>query len=268
VGLSTLDRRLAAAEARLPAVDAPALPADPLALAGAVGFAPDPWQRGVLASASPRIALCCSRQSGKSTVSALLALDAILRGELALVLSPTERQSAELLRKARGFLADLGPDAPPAVSSASAALELRNGGRLLALPGHDDANIRGFSGVALLLIDEAARVADDLYRGCRPMLAVSGGRLVLLSTPWGRRGFFWQTWDAGAGWERVEVLATACPRISPEFLEEERRTLGDLFFRSEYMCEFVDTVEQVFDSAMVDAAVSPLVRPLFPAEAA
>ncbi len=43
-----------------------------------------------------------------------------------------------------------------------------------------------------LKIDEAARVSDELYRAVRPMLATSGGRIVLLSTPFGKRGFFFR----------------------------------------------------------------------------
>lgn len=63
---------------------------------------------------------------------------------------------------------------------------------------------------------------DALYYAIRPMLAVSGGRLMMLSTPHGRRGVFFEAWDHGTEWKRYRVPATECPRISPEFLEEER----------------------------------------------
>jgi hypothetical protein len=42
----------------------------------------------------------------------------------------------------------------------------------------------------MLVIDEASRVDDTLYLAVRPLLAVSGGRLVALSTPFGKRGWF------------------------------------------------------------------------------
>jgi hypothetical protein len=58
-----------------------------------------------------------------------------------------------------------------------------------ALPG-TEKTIRGFSGAALLIVDEAARVDDALYYAVKPMLAVSGGSLLMLSTPYGRRGEF------------------------------------------------------------------------------
>jgi hypothetical protein len=113
------------------------------------------------------------------------------------------------------------------------------------------------------VIDEAARVADSLYYAVRPMLAVSGGKLVCMTTPFGKRGFFHQEWTQGQGWEKVLITADQCPRISPEFLAEERRTLGEWWFKQEYLCEFVDTVDQVFAYGDIMRAVTPDVLPLF-----
>ncbi len=141
-------------------------------------------------------------------------------------------------------------------------LELVNGSRLVALPGNE-STIRGYSGAAMLLIDEAARVPDDLYHSVRPMLVVSGGRLVALSTPWGRRGWWFDAWENGVGWERVMVTAENCPRIPRAFLDEERRSMGPLWFASEYEWQFVATVDSVFDPLDIEAAISADVQPLF-----
>src|SRR5207244_3774051 len=112
--------------------------------------------------------------------------------------------------------------------------------------------------VGLLIIDEAARVPDDLYRAVRPMLAVSGGRMICLSTPYGKRGFFYDAWaQGGADWLRIEVPAERIPRIPPEFLEEERRAIGDSWYRQEYCCSF-EAMEGLvypdFSRAVVPAA--------------
>lgn len=56
-----------------PATDL-AMALDPVLFARAAGFEPDPWQAQVLRSRAPRILLNCSRQSGKSTVVAMLAM--------------------------------------------------------------------------------------------------------------------------------------------------------------------------------------------------
>src|SRR5262249_61304346 len=80
---------------------------------------------------------------------------------------------------------------------------------------------------------------DALYRAVRPMLATSGGRLICLSTPNGRHGFFHDEWtNGGPGWHRIEIPASQIPRITPEFLEDERRALGEHWFRQEYCCSF------------------------------
>jgi hypothetical protein len=97
------------------------------------------------------------------------------------------------------------------------------------------------------------------------MLAVSQGRLIALSTPWGKRGWWYEAWEhGGASWARVKVTAEECPRISAEFLKEERTTMGSLFYRSEYGCEFVETEDQVFGYDLVESCISDAIVPLFP----
>jgi hypothetical protein len=144
-------------------------------------------------------------------------------------------------------------------------LELVNGSRLVALPG-DARTVRSFSGVSLAVIDEAALCPDDLLAAVSPMLAVSGGDLACASTPFGVRGFFHSQWeDPGSAWERVRVPASACPRISPAFLESERRQLGERWYSQEYEVAFVAVADSVFDPDAVRAALDAGVRPLFPA---
>jgi len=231
---------------------------DPVLFARRLGFDPDPWQAEVLRSNAKRIILCCARQTGKSTVAAVLALHtAIYRpGSLVLLLSPSLRQSSELFRKVADFYRRLGNETPPPEAWSALRLELANGSRIVSLPGKE-TTIRGFSGVRLLIVDEAARVPDDLYAAVRPMLAVSEGRLVLMSTPFGKSGFFYETWvNGGPEWLRIQVDAYQCPRIARAFLDEELRALGDLAFRQEYMCEFVDAPGAFLSADVIEAAVS------------
>jgi hypothetical protein len=96
------------------------------------------------------------------------------------------------------------------------------------------------------------------------MLAVSGGRLIALSTPWGKRGWFHHEYGHGQDWERVRVTALDCPRISREFLAEEQRSMPSMVFSAEYMTEFTDTEDSVFAYDDVKAAITAEVTPLFP----
>lgn len=237
----------------------------PLGYAEQLSIQLDSWQRRLLDSSARQILLNVTRQGGKSTISALLGLTTVLarEGQLALVVSPGERQSRLLFQKLLQFYYQLGQPVR-ATTINKLSLELANGSQVYALPG-DEGTIRGFSDVALLLIDEASRVDDAMMGAVRPMLAVSGGRLVAMSTPWGKRGWWYQAWAEGGGdWERYEVPVTECPRISPEFVEQERRALPRLVFASEYLCEFVEPEDSAFSYDSIARAFRPELEPLFP----
>ncbi len=197
-----------------------------------LAFEPDARQAAVLDSMAKRGILNCTRQWGKSTVLAVKAVHRAwtVAGSLTLVASPSERQSGEFLRKAAEFLGRLGVKRRGDGDNSS-SLALPNGSRIVGLPGIE-GTVRGFSAVSLLLIDEASRVSDATYKSLRPMLAVGNGDLWLMSTPYGKRGFFYDAWAHGDGWERHAAPATGCPRIPAEFLEEERRancSLNNIF---------------------------------------
>jgi hypothetical protein len=232
---------------------------DPSSILRARGLVPDPWQKQILLSADRQNLLNCSRQSGKSTTVAALALHTAIsrpRG-LVLLLSPSLRQSLELFRKVIECYTAIGrPIAARAFNQTR--LELETHSRIVCLPGKEET-IRSFSGVDLLVIDEAARVPDDLYRAVRPMLAVSQGRLICLSTPFGKRGFFHEDWEhGGQAWQRIRITWKDCPRIRPDFIEMERRSMGESWVRQEYECSFEALEGLVYPDFEVLCAVDDL----------
>jgi hypothetical protein len=156
---------------------------------------------------------------------------------------------------------ELLDDLPSRNEDTKLSLRLDNGSRVVSLPG-SEGTIRGYSAVNLLIIDEAARVVDDLYYAVKPMLAVSRGRLLALSTPWGQGGWWHDAWVNGDDWEKHMITAQQCPRISPAFLEEERRSMPRAVFQSEYMCEFTESVDSVFGYDEVMAALYNDAQPL------
>jgi hypothetical protein len=236
---------------------------DPATMMEELGMTPDPWQARVLRSTAHRLLLLCGRQCGKSTATAILALHTTLfhPQQLVLLVSPSQRQSGELFRKVGDFYVAL--DRPVgAVQTTATTLSLANGSRVVSLPSLP-ATIRCYSGVKLLGIDEAAQVDDAVFVAVSPMLAASRGRLVAHSTPFGRRGWFHSAWsEEGPLWERVRATAEECPRISGEFLAEERRTLGERWYRQEYLCSFEETIDQVFSTESVLAAFDSTAQPL------
>lgn len=210
------------------------------------GFVFDPIQQSIIRSRANRIGVCCSRQWGKTTtVAAKAAAEALDGPGLILVVAPVERQARELFRKIRTYIRRAMPvEVWPEDNKTS--LELPNGARIVAVPAKGE-NIRGYTSPKLIIIDEAAFVADNDYRSIRPMLS-HGARLILMSTPFGKRGFFHEAWThASAEWERYEVKAVDCCHIPAWFLAEERIALGEWWYRQEYECEFLDQIAEYFN---------------------
>jgi hypothetical protein len=207
--------------------------------------------------------LLCSRQSGKSTITAILELHHALYhpGALVLVVSPSYRQSMELFRKITAFFQELGRPVPSDAENKH-TLELSNKSRVLSLPSKSQT-IRGFSAPSLIIIDEAAQVLDETYFALTPMLAVNPkGRVVLLSTPYGRSGFFYSEWTEGLGWFKLKITALQCPRISKEWLEEQRASMSSWFWNQEYMCEFESNEAAFFDYVEIANSLDSDIKPL------
>lgn len=188
-------------------------------------------------------------------MAATLALQTALcqPGSLTLLLGPAERQAQELQRRVFEMYDGSGRMVP-ATKRTELQLHLSNGSRVIALPD-SESTVRGYAAVSLLIVDEASRVSDSLYRSVRPMLAVSRGRLMALSTPFGQRGWFYEEWQSDRAWRRTRINACQCPRISRSFLQEERRALGERYYRQEYECSFEDVVGALFSFEDIQATM-------------
>jgi hypothetical protein len=224
------------------------IPDYPVEFAVSLGITPDPWQIEVLASDHPRKILCCGRQVGKSTVGAILAVHRALTrpGSTVLVVAPGERQAKLLFSKAASLYKQAGYPLP-AHSERRTGLELANGSIIEALPAVERTT-RGYS-VDLLVVDEAAAVPDMDYHGILPALIATRGEQVLLSTPRGKRGFFWEIWQGGVpgqnsdaapnDWLRIMIRSDEVGRIREEDLQVFRQTMPEAFYRQEFECEWL-----------------------------
>jgi hypothetical protein len=228
----------------------------PLSVLEDAGIEPDPWQRTALQNWQRDHLLLCSRQTGKSSTAAALATwIALYQAEsTTLLVSRAERQSHELFRMCR-LLYGKVPTAPRLVTDAATSMALPNNSRILALPGSEET-VRGISGVNAIVVDEAARVDDDLMTAIRPMLATTNGPLWALTTPFGKRGWFYKAWLEDRGVERVKVTAEECPRISPEWLEKQRARMAPWEFDQEFGCIFADNDDQLFTAGLFTRAIA------------
>jgi terminase large subunit-like protein len=230
----------------------------------AFGFHPDPVQTQVLQVGHTRGILNCARQWGKSTTMAIKAFHRayFIAKSQVLVVSPTERQSGELVAKAQDFACQLGlrlkGDGRNRIS-----IKFPNGSRIIGLPGRYEGNLRGYT-ASMLLVDEAAQVRDEIYNAVRPMLAATNGELWLMSTPNGKHGFFYDEWRNGTEpWLRILATADKCSRYAPAFLEAERRK-GEARFRQEYLGEFTHMQGAMFDEAQIRSCFDDKLTPFIP----
>lgn len=228
-----------------------------------LGFVPDQVQAKLLRSRAKRGLLNCCRQWGKSTTTAAKATHELVYAHepVVAIAAPGARQANEIRLKVETFLSRLG-ESGTIVRRGDDGFWLKSGGRLVVLPGSSDATVRGVSAVTMLIVDEAARVKAGLRKALSPFLAVRDGCCWELSTPFGKRGFFYEHWQSD-GWEKISVPATECPRISEAFLKSEQAELGDWWFRQEYLCEFLDIQGSAFDHTAVLRSLRSEVKPLW-----
>jgi len=216
---------------------------DPVVFAEAVlGFRVFPYQAELLRCQSKRVVACWARQTGKTTAIAIKVIHFGFTNAntTTLIVSRGLRQSMIMFGVIENFVKTHPVLRRSVVKSTRTMIQLSNGSRIVALPcGHDGASLRGYT-ADLVVMDEAAFMPDDVIASVIfPMLATTNGTAIMLSTPWGRDHIFYRSFKNPNYWSQ-HVSAEECPRISGEFLEEQRRDIGELRYKMEYEAEFVE----------------------------
>jgi hypothetical protein len=226
----------------------------------------DPWQ-GKLVSTPPggRAITLVHRQAGKTTAAGVAVSHTLKyekQGSTSLVLAPTQRQSGEVIRRIRQFLLKAGSKLE---TDNAFSLQVEGGSRVVALPGQDDAAIRGLTVDGVLVVDEAARVPDALWQAALPMVLrhVKTARVMLVSTAWAKDGFFFRTWSEGdpRDWIKIEARIDECTHLTPADIERERRSMPASVFAREYMNQFDSLETRFFNPDSIAAAFGETLAP-------
>lgn len=250
-----------------------------------IGFNAFLWQRIVASTSATRIILLCSRQAGKSTIVSSIPCHTAKyqSGSLNIVIAPTEDQAKEDILKIKDFIAH-DPTYPHLKRDGSDIIALDNGSRIIVVVA-TDRGARGYSRPRTVVLDEASRIPDVVYKsGVVPMMNNNPkGKVFMLSTPFGRTGFFYDTWTRQSRrWQKIFVrtpydvdpynslkLVDAEPEenfkkkcaqdgiiglYSPnhESLEGQQEILediGETQYQQEFCCDFVEINGQVFRDA-------------------
>jgi hypothetical protein len=225
-----------------------------------LGIKPRLFQRDLLNTTARRICLCCHRQSGKTMGAAMLAAHHLIfyTGHV-VVASPTYRQSDRMARSIKKFYYKC-THKPVLTTDNRFFLETEIGSSLSIISLDQPENIRGLSGVRLAIVDEASAVDVEAYSALVPsMAAVEDSQQIIISTPRGRIGLFWEIWNNDS-YEKYFLPVSKNPEISQSWLEGERKTMGDLLFSQEYECSFTSAISSVFDLDLFYRAVDPSIN--------
>lgn len=203
-----------------------------------MGFEPFDYQEKILLDPSKRICACMGRQVGKTTTIAVKVVQfAFTRPDTTtLVISPSLRQSMILFSRIEGFIYRSEILRQSVVRRTRTIIQLSNGAQIVALPCSENL-LRGYT-ADLVICDEAAFMPERIISSVLfPMLATTGGLLILLSTPWGKDNLFYRAF-MDPKWSIHHVKSNECPLISKEFLEEQRGLMTEEQFQMEYEAEF------------------------------
>lgn len=197
-----------------------------------------------------------SRQGGKSTICAIKAVHraTFYPKSIIILISPTLDQSTELGRKCADICMITRADT---TSEAITHIDFANKSRIICLPG-SESSARSYSAVSLIVVDEASRVPDEVVFSVRPMLAASHGQMIMISTPFLKKGYYYEQYsNTDSHFEKITTPWYKIPHLSKEFIEQERKETPEKIFKMEYECQFLDANDvSVFNINDLDKCVS------------
>ena len=201
----------------------------------------DKWQEDVLRTETD-VAMRSGRQVGKTTIISIKAsLYALNKPKTTtLIISATERQAYHLFEMILNYLFDNYKNkiCKGAKKPTKHLITLTNGSKIYCLPaGQSGVGIRGYT-IDLLIADEAAYIPEEVWTAVTPMLAVTGGQKILISTPKGKAGYFYERFS-DPKYASFHISSEDCPRIPKEYLEQERKSMTKSEYAQEYLGEFV-----------------------------
>ena len=213
---------------------------------------PFEYQQDFMDDPSERKAFVSGRRVGKSRTASWLALwkAVTFSGAEVLVTAKAQRQSMELFNQIQSEMrtSHIPEDQWGVVRSTRTEINFDNGSRIIALPvGRDGSNIRGYGGKEnMIIVDEAAFIADSIFQEVlSPMLAVGSGTFILLSTPFGKKGFLYERFN-DPRWYSMQVPSSSNPLVDEEFVEEQQQNLTSIQFRQEILGQFVESADSFF----------------------
>ena len=230
----------------------------------------DQWQKDILAHEG-HFLLCTGRQVGKTLTFAIKAAQYMIKHPNAriIVVSLTEDQAQLIIVMVldyfeRNYKKEIEVKKKQPTKN---KILLKNGSQILARPvGNTGDAVRGFTG-DVLIVDEASKMPEHMWTAAKPTLLTTGGQLWICSTPFGKKGYFYECFLNKN--KRFKVFHISSEEVihnrpitpawtqqrkeeSIAFLEEEKRDNSKLVYAQEYLGKFIDELRQLFSDKWID----------------
>ncbi len=205
----------------------------------------DPWQQELINSKGD-VVVVSGRQCGKSTGVSQLAGDVAknIPDSFILIGAYVIEQAQLIFRKIHDYMLAVYPKEIKGHVTLN-FMELKNGSKICCRPiGDTGSGMRGYS-ATMIIIDEAAFVPNRAWEAIEPVISVTKGRTILLSTPQGKRGFFYKA-TINKNYKLMQISARDCPRHTKKFLDQKKAEMSPVAFATEYLGEFIDDYNRKF----------------------
>ncbi len=213
----------------------------------------DPWQKKVLETKG-NIVLRSTRQGGKSTVISILAAEEAIKNPNFFILigAYVVDQAQFIFRKIHEYILAKYPKSLDKKHRVTLNfMQLKNGSKILCRPvGDTGEGMRGPT-ANIVIVDEAAFVPERAWSAITPIISVTKGRMILLSTPKNKKGYFYDSFS-DESYTKFHIKATDCPRHTEEFLKREAERMTKMQFACEYLAEFMDEYMALFTEKWIE----------------
>ncbi len=210
----------------------------------------DPWQER-LKLLKGNIVIVSGRQSGKSAGVSILAGDEAMNipNSFILIGAYVIEQAQWIFRKIHDYILAMQPKQIKGKVTLN-FLELKNGSKIYCRPiGDTGGGMRSFT-ATMVILDETAMIPDRAWEAIEPVISITKGRVILLSTPQGKKGFFYRA-TKNKDYTLIHVSARDCPRHSKAFLDRKQAEMSPVAFATEYLGEFIDDYNRKFTEEWV-----------------
>lgn len=204
-----------------------------------------------------RLVMCYSRQSGKTILAEMLLIEHLMmQGKFSAYISPTFNLGRKVFKEIVRLLEGSG-----IISKANAStltIETKIGSQLQFFSAEAYTAIRGFTVSGILVIDEAAYIQDILPNGeefwgnvVMPLTKARKPLVVMISTPCGKHGFFYDFYMRAMmgekGLKAIKRTIYDDTLVTPEDIEDIKRSIPPKAFQQEFECEFLDSSLTFFE---------------------